>query len=151
MASIEQAPVIPLGMMVETPAAVLMCDAFAQRVDFYSIGTNDLAELVLGLARDTSLPPEELYYQPALFRMLSRLVCATSLPVTVCGEIGARLDLLPVLLGLGIRQFSMPPASLYKCAMAIPDLEIAVCEALCAKVLQANSVGELRALLDENK
>jgi phosphotransferase system enzyme I (PtsI) len=109
------APEVPLGMMVEVPAAALTLDRFA--VDFASIGSNDLVQYVLAVSRDSDAALAELLdpLHPAVRRLIREVVEAGArrgLPVSLCGELAADPDALPVLLELGLRSFSVPPAAL---------------------------------------
>jgi phosphotransferase system enzyme I (PtsI) len=102
---------IRLGCMIEVPSAALMCDVIAQEADFLSIGTNDLMQFVL--AADRGNPDTSNLYSfvhPSVLRMLRMIVSfATTArkPVVVCGEMAANPLLIPILLGLGISEFSV--------------------------------------------
>lgn len=102
---------IPIGCMIEVPSSAIMCDALAQEADFLSIGTNDLVQYVL--AADRSNPnTSELYFSthPSILRMIRMVVASANCarkPVILCGECAADPTLIPLLLGLGIREFSV--------------------------------------------
>lgn len=104
---------VPLGIMVETPAAALAPQAFA--ADFYSIGTNDLVQYVSAAARDIDAVAElqDPLMQPVL-ELIERVAAAGAardVEVSVCGEMAARDDCIPALLKAGIRALSVPPAA----------------------------------------
>lgn len=110
------APRVSLGAMIEVPAAALTVDILAGHADFLALGTNDLAQYLLAAdrtdARVSGLgqPPH-----PALFRMLRmlpRLAARRGLPLSVCGEVASDPVLLALLVGFGVREFSMTPAAL---------------------------------------
>lgn len=102
---------IPVGVMVETPAVAIMADEFAKEVDFFSIGTNDLVQYTLAADR-MNKQVSYMYsaYDPAVLRcigMVAKAARKNNIPVSICGESAADKTLLPVFVGLGIRQFSM--------------------------------------------
>ena len=110
------APRVPLGAMIEVPAAALTVDILAGHADFLALGTNDLAQYLLAAdrteARVTGLGQP---FHPALLRMLrvlSRLASRHGLPLSVCGEVASDPVLLALLVGFGVREFSMTPAAL---------------------------------------
>lgn len=102
---------IPLGCMIEVPSSALMCDAMMKEVDFVSIGTNDLVQYIM--AADRINPHiEALYFSthPSILRLIRMVVRAANeanKPLLLCGESAADPLLLPVLMGLGIREFSV--------------------------------------------
>lgn len=104
---------IPVGMMVEVPAAAMMADEFAQEVDFFSIGTNDLIQYTL--AADRSDPSVANIYSPgdpSIVRLIDRIVEAGrkhDIPVTVCGQMCSNPIYVPLLIGMGLRQLSTTP------------------------------------------
>lgn len=113
----------PLGMMVEVPAAALCARDFA--VDFYSIGSNDLAQYVLAAARDQ---PEvaHLYrpMHPAVLRLIREVVDAgreRGVPVSICGDLAGEPASVPALLRLGLDSLSVTPAALGRVKRAIAD------------------------------
>jgi len=113
---IETDPALPVGGMIETPAAALAVDRLAAELDFMSIGTNDLIQYVLAIDRQDELV-SYLYEpaHPAILELISRTVDAGrkhEIAVTVCGELAGDDQAVRLLLGLGVNRFSMPPASL---------------------------------------
>ena len=108
---IRTAKEIPLGCMIEVPSSALMCDALAQEVDFLSIGTNDLVQYIL--AADRNNPnTSELYFSthPSILRLIRMIVSSANnarKPVVLCGECAADPAMIPILIGLGIREFSV--------------------------------------------
>jgi phosphotransferase system enzyme I (PtsI) len=101
---------VEVGCMLETPAAVAICDLLATEVDFFSVGTNDLVQYLLAVDRVNNRIAF-LYepHHPAVIRSLKSICQVTSekkKPVTVCGEIAGDPHFLPLLLGLGLNSFS---------------------------------------------
>ena len=108
---IKMAKEIPVGCMIEVPSSVIMCESLAKEADFLSIGTNDLVQYVL--AADRSNPNiSDLYFSthPSILRLIRMVVLAanqTHKPVILCGECAADPNMIPILIGLGIRELSV--------------------------------------------
>ena len=102
---------IPIGCMIEVPSSAIMCDALAKEADFLSIGTNDLVQYLLAADR-TNPHTVDLYFSthPSILRMIRLIVASANCarkPVIICGECAADPSIIPLLLGLGIREFSV--------------------------------------------
>ena len=115
---VEVAPVVPVGGMIEVPAAALSAAWFAQRLDFLSIGTNDLVQYTLAIDR-TDHRIAHLYdeFHPAVLRLIAATLRAgkkAGKPVSVCGEMAGDPSATALLLGMGLLEFSMHPASLLR-------------------------------------
>jgi len=108
---IKTAKEVPIGCMIEVPSSAIMCDALAEEADFLSIGTNDLVQYVL--AADRSNPSTaDLYFSthPSILRLIRMVVASANRarkPVILCGECAADPAMIPILIGLGIREFSV--------------------------------------------
>jgi phosphotransferase system enzyme I (PtsI) len=106
---------VPLGVMIETPAAAVTADAFASEVDFFSIGSNDLVQYTLAVDRgNVNLASRFTPLHPAVLRLIRQVVRegeAGGVPVGVCGEMASEPIMAFVLLGLGLRQLSVSPRS----------------------------------------
>ncbi len=106
---------IPLGIMVETPAAAVAVDTFADEVAFFSIGTNDLVQYTLAVDRgNANLAGRFTPLHPAVLRLIRRTVemaAAAGIPVGVCGEMASQPLMAFALIGLGVRQLSVSPRS----------------------------------------
>ena len=104
---------IPLGVMIETPAAAIISDYLADRCDFFSIGSNDLTQYINAVDRentDVAHLYDELH--PAVLRMIKHSVLSASqsdIPISVCGEMAGREESLKCLIGIGIRAISVSP------------------------------------------
>jgi phosphotransferase system enzyme I (PtsI) len=112
-----------IGMMVEVPAAALMLDRFSA-ADFFSFGTNDLAQYLIASAREGS--GFEAQYEaakPAVLRLVKQAVeLAAGKPVSICGDMASDPECLPSLLAAGLRHFSVAPARLRAIRSAIVGL-----------------------------
>ena len=106
---------VPLGVMIETPAAAMCSDALARDVAFFSIGTNDLVQYTLAVDRgNASLATRYTPLHPAVLRLIHRTVqvgAASGLEVSVCGEMASEPLMAFALIGLGVRQLSVSPRS----------------------------------------
>lgn len=104
---------VPLGVMIETPAAAVASDTFSRHVDFFSIGTNDLVQYTLAVDRgNANLAPRFTPLHPAVLRLIKRTVDTAELAdidVAVCGEMASQPLTAFALLGLGVRQMSVAP------------------------------------------
>lgn len=107
---------LSLGVMVEVPAAALMAEQFARELSFLAIGTNDLTQYTLAVDRaNTSLARLYRPFHPAVLRLIERVITSgrrAGIPVSLCGEMAADPLAVPLLLGLGLEEFSMHPAAL---------------------------------------
>lgn len=131
-------PGIPMGIMVETPAAALTAELLAREADFLSIGTNDLVQYALAVDRSNETLAR-LYspYAPAVLRLIRQVIDAgrsERKPVHLCGEMAGEPLLVPLLYGLGLRHFSVNPAMLLRThwilsSLRKDDMEAAASEA----------------------
>lgn len=121
---------LPVGAMVETVAAVDEIESLCQVADFLSIGTNDLTAAVLDLDRTDPRARPELTAHPRVLAMIGRVVAAArraGRPVSVCGDAGAHPTTLPLLLGAGVRSFSVAGALLDETRYRLRRLGTAEC------------------------
>ncbi len=160
---IEHNSDIPVGMMVEVPSAAIMADEFAQEVDFFSIGTNDLIQYTL--AADRSDPSVAKFYNasdPSVLFLVRRVLHAArdaKLPVSVCGQMSSDPKFIPLLLGMGLRQLSVIPQAIPSIKQLIRNVSISECEEHAKKVYQLDLArdienflrGELNRFLPEVK
>ncbi|HEX4207063.1 MAG TPA: phosphoenolpyruvate--protein phosphotransferase [Ktedonobacteraceae bacterium] len=138
---------VPLGIMIEVPAAALMARELATNCDFFSIGVNDLLQYILACDR-TMAYVTSLYtsMQPALFRLLKYVADAgqeAHIPVAVCGEIARETLLAPVLVGLGITELSMAPTAIHAVRTALTRKQDQNFATLAEQVLHAKTAAEV--------
>ncbi|MCR6685172.1 phosphoenolpyruvate--protein phosphotransferase [Pseudoxanthomonas sp.] len=131
----------PLGAMIEVPAAAIGVHGLADAVDFLSVGTNDLVQYLLAVDRNNDALGD-LYspLHPGVLRLLAHVIGAGvqhGVPVAVCGEMAGDVRLAPLLLALGLREFSLHPANLLELRRAIRDCDLAALQAGAPKLLQA--------------
>ncbi|HET6397411.1 MAG TPA: phosphoenolpyruvate--protein phosphotransferase [Pseudoxanthomonas sp.] len=131
----------PLGAMIEVPAAAIGAHGLADAVDFFSIGTNDLVQYLLAVDRNNDAL-SDLYspLHPGVLRLLAHVIGAGvrhGKPVAVCGEMAGDPWLAPLLLALGLREFSLHPGKLLELRRAIRDCDLARLEARAERLLLA--------------
>ena len=141
----------PLGIMIETPGAALSADALALEADFFAIGTNDLAMYTLAVDRAES-DVAHLYdpLHPAVLRLVqfaTEAALRLRMPVSVCGEMGGNPRLVPLLLGLGIRSFSMNASAIPRVKQAIRALDIDDCARFARRVMEQSDPARIRELV----
>ncbi|NEP36904.1 phosphoenolpyruvate--protein phosphotransferase, partial [Moorena sp. SIO3B2] len=134
---------MPVGIMVEVPAAVTMADQLAAEVDFFSIGTNDLSQYVMAADR-TNPKVAKLAdaLEPAVLRMIQQTVTVAhqaGIPVSVCGQLASNPVGIPILLGLGVDELSVNPPAIATVMSVISQLTINQAEMLASEVLQLDS------------
>jgi len=142
---------VQLGVMIETPAAALIADRLADIVDFFSIGTNDLTQYTLCMDREESQFAAHLdALHPAVLALIKSTVDAAlkaEIPVAVCG--GAAGDVLaaPILLGLGIRELSMPISLIARQKASLRKFSIEDCVKVANTALTMTSAEEVRSMM----
>lgn len=142
---------IPLGVMIETPAAVETVGLLAPHVEFLSLGTNDLTQYTLAVDRGNARLAE--HYDPLhpsllrAYRKLSRAASRHGLPLGVCGDLATDPVGLAALLGLGYRTFSLPPSSVLEVKEWVRAVSVSELEAICGGLASAESGGEVRSPL----
>lgn len=133
-------PEMPVGAMIETPAAALTAESFARLFDFLSIGTNDLIQYTLAVDRaDDAVNHLYNALHPAVIMLIQQVVKAgitCGKPVAMCGEMAGTPGYIPLLLGMGLRSLSMHPASLPEAKQLIRNLDISQLEQKTASILQ---------------
>ena len=148
---VEHRSDVPLGAMIEVPAAALVTEHFADELDFLSIGTNDLIQYALAVDRNNEhVAPLYQPSHPAILRLLEQIcrgALARSCELSICGEMAADPVLTPFLLGLGLRLFSMSPRSIPVIKKRVWELEIMSLQETVEECLNLRTAEEIRALL----
>ncbi|MEM8669218.1 MAG: phosphoenolpyruvate--protein phosphotransferase [Planctomycetota bacterium] len=130
---------IPVGMMVEVPAAVVMLEHFVKEVEFLSIGTNDLAQYTLAVDRSNEYVAD-LYQSsdPSVLRLIQqcvRVANESETPLAVCGEMSSNPGRALLLIGMGVRNLSVPPLALPRVKKAIRSVSIGQCQEIAERVM----------------
>ena len=139
--------------MIEVPAAAIMADVFAQKLDFLSIGTNDLIQYTLAIDRvDDAV--NYLYdpTHPAVLQLIKTVIRAgekANIPVSLCGEMAGNDRYTRLLLGLGLRRFSMDATYLLNVKQQIMSVDTSKLRYLVGKVINADSTTEAREYLSK--
>jgi phosphotransferase system enzyme I (PtsI) len=146
-------PDIPLGVMIEVPAAAAITDLMVHEVDYFSIGTNDLIQYYLAVDRSNELV-SYLYkpFHPSVLRLIRHIISTTQRfgkEVTVCGEMAADPLSALVLLGFGLRKFSMNPIFIPRVKNTLRSVEYARIKRIVAKAMQQKTAQEIEEHLLE--
>ncbi|MFO1468715.1 MAG: phosphoenolpyruvate--protein phosphotransferase, partial [Steroidobacteraceae bacterium] len=141
----------PLGMMIETPAAALLAAQLAPEADFFSIGSNDLAQYTLAMDRlHPTLAPRLDALHPAVLRLIALAAeagGAHGLEVAVCGALASDPEAVPVLIGLGVRELSAAPAMAARIKGCVRRVALDECAELARSALAAADAAAVRALV----
>ncbi len=142
---------LPIGVMVEVPSIAICADLYAPLVDFFSIGTNDLIQYSLAIDRiDDSVSYLFDPIHPALLRLIKLSIDAANranIPISMCGEMAGDSRYVRLLLGLGLRCFSVSPESYLEVKQIINQTDMQGLSRLCAKLLKTPSSAEIQQLL----
>ena len=143
---------VKIGGMIEIPAAALALGVFVKKLDFLSIGTNDLIQYTLAIDR-TDEEVAHLYdpLHPAVLRLLAHIIGTSNrfnVPISVCGEMAGELAYTRLLLGLGLRQFSMFSAQVPSIKQRVLTTSLPEIATLTQKILRSDDPMKIRELLD---
>ena len=144
-------PLPPLGIMVETPAAALTANTMAQHADFMALGTNDLTMYTLAVDRADSMVADRYSpLHPAVLQLIA-LTAESALrahrPISVCGEMASDPRVVALLIGLGLRSFSMNSASLPRVKRLIRTLKMEDCDHLRRHVMMETDLASIQSLI----
>ena len=141
---------LPVGVMIETPAAAWTAESLAQEADFFSIGTNDLSSYIMACDRSNAQVAGMCSpLQPGVLRCLGHVIASArgaGIPVTICGEAAADPRMIPLLMAFGITGFSVSPGAVLQVRKIISDWSLADAQALASQVLAAGTLPETAAL-----
>jgi len=144
---------MPIGAMVEVPAAALCADAFARELDFLSIGTNDLIQYTIAIDR----VDDEVNYlydpiHPAVLQLVRMTIKAGTkqgVPVAMCGEMASDARYTRLLLGMGLREFSVHPNAVLEIKQIISQSHVGKLAKLSQRLLASSNAAARRGLLVE--
>jgi len=150
-AAFDQA--IPVGAMIEVPAAALCAEQFARKVDFLSIGTNDLIQYTLAIDR----VDDEVSYlydpmHPAVLRLIRTVIAAggrSAIPIAMCGEMAGDARYTRLLLGMGLREFSVHANALLEVKQTINESDVGAIRPLTRRVMRTSVPSRRAALIEE--
>ncbi len=143
---------MPIGGMIEVPAAAISADLSAPHLDFLSIGTNDLIQYTLAIDRSDDTV-NYLYdpLHPSVLRLINSVIKAgkaAGIPVAMCGEMAGDARYTRLLLGMGLKEFSMHPSTLLEIKKIARMSSLAKLRTFARKVLRSRDVDGIHALID---
>ncbi|GAF99073.1 unnamed protein product, partial [marine sediment metagenome] len=137
-----------IGIMIEIPSAAIMADQLSEVVDFFSIGTNDLSQYTMAADRtNAQVAPIASGFQPAVLRLIKEVIDAAHANgkwVGLCGELAGELLAIPILLGLGLDEFSMNPPAIPFAKRLIRSISLEHAKGVAEEALQLRSDTEIR-------
>ncbi|MBR6062434.1 MAG: phosphoenolpyruvate--protein phosphotransferase [Spirochaetales bacterium] len=144
---------VPLGVMIETPAAVMISDTLAKNCDFFSIGSNDLIQYTLACDRANSRV-SHLYQplHPAVLQMIKITIDnahKNGIPVSICGEMGASAENAAILIGLGIDELSVSPTNILKMKDFITNIKYSDAKKLADEVLTMPNQAKIQQRVEQ--
>ena len=144
---------IQIGMMVEVPSAALLIKEFAESVDFFSIGTNDLIQYLMAVDRGNDLV-SDLYqeFSPVVLRTMKYILndaAKSGIPVSICGEMAADTLAMPLLIGLGLEELSLSPTTIPYAKRIIRNFEFKRAKELADKCLKLSTEEEIEQTIQK--
>ncbi len=149
---VEHAEDVQAGVMIEIPSAAMVADRLARECDFLSIGTNDLVQYTLAVDRGNAFV-DHLYrpHDPAVLGLIRSAVEGAEKagkPISLCGEMGGIPEYVPLLIGLGVREFSVASIRMLFTKKAIRETDIATARLLAEKALNASTAADVEQLIN---
>lgn len=139
------------GMMVEVPSVAIMAERFIEKVDFFSIGSNDLTQYTLAVDRQNEkISGLYDYFHPAMLNLIRNSIEAcirAGKPCSLCGEMAADIQAVPILLGLGLRKFSVNPSLVLAVKQVLANSSVDEVKQLAIKACETNSAEDVRKLI----
>ena len=143
-----------LGIMIELPCVVNLIDDFTKEVDFFSIGTNDFIQFMLGVDRtNENVAGSYLPYHPSVLRAINKVVQSANQngrDISICGDMAYQKEYLPFLLGIGVRNLSVNPGFLFKIQNAVSDIDIDEAQITAKKILEQTKISNIAEILNLN-
>ena len=143
---------IEVGIMIEIPSSAVMADEFAKECDFFSIATNDLIQYTIAVERgNEKLANLYSHFNPAVIRLIKSAIDGAhknGILCGMCGEAAGDVKFIPLLVGLGLDEFSMNANKILKARKLITDLSFEECKELTNKVLELESTEGVKRILD---
>lgn len=143
---------LPLGMMIEIPSAALMAEYFAREVDFFSLGTNDLIQYTLAVDRvNEKISHLYSHFHPALLALVKRVIDISdkhSIPINMCGEMAGDPVALPLLIGMGLRNFSAAHFVIPEVKNVIRHVSTIECQKLFRKIKKLPTSSEIQKVCE---
>jgi phosphotransferase system enzyme I (PtsP) len=140
-----------IGAMIELPCAVGMAGELAEEADFLSIGTNDLVQYMLAIDRtNEQIADWYVPWHPAVLRAIkfvAEAAVSRGKPLSVCGDMASSEELTPVLVGMGITNFTIPPRNIPRMQKLIQTIDASAAKSLAEKVMASRTVAEAAALI----
>lgn len=150
--AIPMAEKIEVGIMIEIPSAALQADRFAKEVDFFSIGTNDLVQYTLAVDRmNEKVSYLYDYFHPSVIRLIKQVIDASDRHgkwTGMCGSMAGDPFAAPLLMGLGLHEWSMSPSAIQKIKRQIINLNRSDCQELAERILDMDTPAEVRKALE---
>ncbi len=146
---------IPIGVMIETPSSAITCDIIAQKVDFLSIGTNDLIQYTLAVDRYNQNVAE--LYEPlhlSVLRLIKYIIDAAhskKKPVSICGEMAADTTFTKILVGLNVDELSVPPVSVLKVKKVIRSISYEEAKSLVEEIFSTENYEKIYHIIKSQK
>lgn len=145
---------IEIGIMIEIPSAAVMSDLFAKEVDFFSIGTNDLIQYTTAVDRGNR-KVSYLYneFHPALLRLIKTIIDnghKEGIKVKMCGEVAGNPKLIPILIGMGLDEFSMSASSMLRARWIVNNILKKDMEGLVEEILKLPTAQEVKEFIQKN-
>jgi phosphotransferase system enzyme I (PtsI) len=142
---------MPAGVMIEIPSAALVSDRLAAESDFLSIGTNDLVQYTLAVDRG-NVYVEHLYrpHDPAVIYLIARTIegaASARKPVALCGEMGGVPCYVPLLVGLGLREFSVAPGRMLRAKRELRETDTTTAADLARRAVEATTASDVEAII----